>query len=120
MNKTEAQALAKDLEEAVSAVLKKHGLDSKKKGGLTYTPDGSISYSVKASTKEATGHNVSLALQLHGISEEQANKVFETQGKKFRVVDYNSRSYKMPWVCEELSSGKQYKFSMEAINLLLA
>jgi hypothetical protein len=33
VNKTEAQALAKDLEEAVSVVLKKHGLDSKKKRG---------------------------------------------------------------------------------------
>lgn len=120
MNKTEAQALAKDLEEAVSAVLKKHGLDSKKKGGLTYTPEGSISYSVKASTKEATGHNVGLALRLNGLSEEQANKVFETQGKKFRLVDYNSRSYKMPWVCEEVSTGKQYKFSMDTISRLLA
>ncbi len=120
MNKTEAQALAKDLEEAVGAVLKKHGIDSKKKSGFTYTPDGSISYSVKASTVEATGHNVGLALRLNGVSEEQANKVFETQGKKFRLVDYNSRSYKMPWVCEEVSSGKQFKFSTDAIKLLLA
>ena len=77
------------------------------------------------------GHTVTLRFKLDvpAIAEKVANKdgelvganfgvgyVFEVNGDEFKVTDFKLRRRKYPVSAENMSNGKNYKFTVEAIN----
>jgi hypothetical protein len=114
MNRAQAKALSEELNASVQAIIKKHGLDPAKTS-LRFTPEGDITFTMRATTELSRINTVSLYAPRHGFTEAQLSKTFTVCGKTLRVSGYNPRAHKMPWICQG-SDGKSYKLSTAQLS----
>lgn len=45
------------------------------------------------------------------------NKQTQIQGKLMKLVEYNSKARKMPWVVEDINTGSQYKLTQQQVEM---
>ena len=89
-----------DINEALSIIAKKKGLDS--------ISIGSMSFSDNKFTTRITGISSKEDLKRQGLP---IGKKFTNLGKEYTIVDVKQRSPKYPIIAEDIS-GKKYKFPM--------
>lgn len=110
MNKAQAAALNKDIEDALTAIFAKHGLE-KGKQNLSYSSLGEVSVTIRAASSQAKAHNVGLFAAALNIKPEDVSREFTYAGKRLVLRDFNNRAKVLPWVAEEPSTGKRYKMT---------
>jgi hypothetical protein len=115
MDKTQAAALHNDLLAAISTVLAKHGMD-KSKSAIKYTADGEVTFTLNAATPTAKENNLERWAEYMGIPAAKITSKFSVGDKMLKLVDFNHRAPKMPWVAEDILTGKRYKLSKEAVK----
>ena len=115
MDKTQAAALHNDLLAAISTVLAKHGLD-KNKSTINFTADGDITFTLKAATPTARENNLERWADYMGIPKASIRSKVWVKDKLLKLVDFNNRAPKMPWVAEDITTGKRYKLSTDTVK----
>jgi hypothetical protein len=115
MDKAQAAALHNDLLAAISTVLAKHGLD-KSKSAIKYTADGEVTFTLNAATPTAKENNLERWAEYMGIPAAKISAKFSVGDKMLKLVDFNHRAPKMPWVAEDILTGKRYKLSKETVK----
>jgi hypothetical protein len=130
VTREQAKEITAEIHQAVSAVLKKHGLDiesSKSMFGDWYE------FKVRAcQVKKVNGVNVEsiiakqwiLEAWYYGFSEEQAQKLLGTpfigkkvNGQEIVLAGYNARKQKMPFI-GQTADGKQYELPADVAKSL--
>ena len=115
MDKAQAAALHSDLLAAISTVLHKHGMD-KNKSAIKYTADGEVTFTLNAATPTAKENNLERWAEYMGIPKASIGSKVWVNDKLLKLVDFNSRAPKMPWIAEDIASGKRYKLSTDAVK----
>ena len=114
MNKAQARALQADLAVAINKVLEAHGLE-KQKQNMSFTESGEVNVTIKAATAEAKQSKVAIYAELLKLDTKKINSEFTFAGKTLKLVDYNSRARKMPWIAQD-TEGKRYKLSDDQVR----
>lgn len=120
------KALAKDIhaeiDEAVAAVARKHGLSAKKHGGR-YT---SSSWSARIELVELTepgaetpeAQDYLKKAELYGLKADWLGKSFiGSKGRSFRIVGLKPKASKYPVLGEDQSTGRRFKFGADYVRL---
>lgn len=119
MDRNKANDVITEVEAAVDGVLKRHGLILRARG--KYTSEG---ITVTLELKEtAGGGGASLALiracAMYGFDH---TKTFESNGRTHRLIDYNDRATKTPFITEAHVTGypasekKRYRWSADMLR----
>ena len=115
MDKAQAASLNEELALAIAAVLEKHGLD-KTKQDLRWTSEGAITWKIEASSGEAKRESLAMYASFVSIDPNEIDRIFSLAGRQLRLVRYNTRARVMPWVAEDLATGKRYKLTDEQVQ----
>lgn len=115
MDKAQAAALHNDLLAAISTVLAKHGMD-KQKSNIKYTTDGEVTFTLEAATPTAKENNLERWAEYMGIPTSAVRTKVWSNDKLLKLVDFNRRAPKMPWIAEDVATGKRYKLSTDAVK----
>lgn len=112
MNNEKARALHQEIEDALKAIGKKHGLQIWT-GSLRYDGTGFRMSMDGKTVDEAAGGITVIAVQkalLRGLDPNLAN------AKGWKLVDYNPRAHRTPWIIQA-PNNKRYRIDdMTAIN----
>lgn len=57
---------------------------------------------------------------VHGLSPDDLGREFDHNGRRFKVVGLNPKAKRYPVNCEQVGTGKAYKFSATTVRHLLA
>lgn len=115
MDSSQAAALYSDLLAAISTVLHKHGLD-KQKSAIKYSAEGKVTFTLEAATPVARENSLVRWAEYHGIKVTAISAKFTVGDRMLKLVDFNHRAPKMPWIAEDISTGKRYKLSNETVK----
>jgi hypothetical protein len=115
MDKTQAAALHSDLLAAISTVLAKHGMD-KQKSAIKYTADGEVTFTLNAATPTAKENNLERWAEYMGIPKASIRSKVWVNEKLLKLVDFNNRAPKNPWIAEDVTSGKRYKLTTDMVK----
>lgn len=116
MDKTQANKLSRDLNKAVNALLKEHGINAKTY--LRWCEDGEIRFTAEGKTKSFATKNVIHFAKCYGFTYTEG-QLFRTNGKMMELVDFNRRAQKYPWIAFCPTDGKKYRLSTETVERAL-
>lgn len=109
IDKTLAQALGKEVEEALNAVAERHGLQVQVRGG---TYDSTLfKPKVEFTTLDAAEREFARYASLFGLKPDDFNAEFTSQGRLFKVSGVAPRSTKRPILAIEVTTGRTFKFT---------
>src|SRR5210317_201051 len=119
------KSIRADVEEALAAVAKKHGVTITTGRG-TYTAEwatmkleiAAIDSDGTVQTKEAVDF-VAYAFR-YGLSPDDLGKEFSYGGETFEIIGLKTRATKMPILGQSRENGKIYKFPANAVKACLA
>ena len=116
MNKTQAKKLSTDLNKAVNALLKEHGI--KAKTNLRWSEGGEIRFTAEGKAEGTAVKEVVHYAKCYGFTYAEG-QVFRVDGKMMELVDFNRRAQKYPWVAFCHTDGKKYKLPTDAVTKAL-
>lgn len=117
MDKAQAKKLSTDLNKAVNALLKEHGITAKT--NLRWSEDGEIRFTAEGKAEKAAASQVVHFAKCYGFTYTEG-QIFRTNGKMMELVDFNRRAQKYPWIAFCPTDGKKYKLSTEMVERALA
>ena len=113
IGRAECRFLSEELLTAIQQTVNKHGLtasyDTGRYGGHTATL--SFKLDVPALSEKVAGEDAKLLGANFSVG-----YVFKSNGDEFKVTDFKLRRPKYPVSAQNMSNGKNYKFTVEAIN----
>lgn len=125
MKRDQVEMLMNDLNEALEVIGKKYGCQLKT-NGCTFS-DIALNIKVKGSVLETSsgksGKQVDYERNClyYGMPKDGFGKEFVfTDGKTYKVVELSPRNTKFNVICQEVKSGKLYKFTSSQVVLALA
>ena len=114
------EAMAKEMVEALQAIAKKHGVNIKKGRGSYTATNWTCKFEVSVvngSGEVMTKERIELEKFGAGVGLKDAyGKVFELQGKRFKVIGLSLNKPKYPVIGEEVGTGKRYKFTIDSVT----
>jgi len=103
------------MNEALKAIAEKHGLDIKV-GNMTYTADD-INVKVTLRLDDAESPLVKAYNTYKDLENlPPINTIISVNGKKIKVVGYNTRARKYPIVIKDVKNHQEYKISAEQLR----
>ena len=113
IGRAECRFLSEELLTAIQRTVNKHGLtasyDTGRYGGHTATL--SFKLDVPALSEKVASEDAKLLGANFSVG-----YVFKSNGDEFKVTDFKLRRRKYPVSAQNMSNGKNYKFTVEAIN----
>lgn len=109
IDRQQAKRISADLEAALRPVASKYGLELEVRGG---TYDGT-SYRPKIAfkTSDADASEFAMYADVYGLEASDFGATFPSQGRTFKITGVAPRSPKRPILCEELATGRTFKFT---------
>ncbi len=114
IDRTTAKLLGAEIQEALEAVAAKHGLIVSVRGGKY--DDTMYAPKVEFKTANADEEDFNRYANWYGL-EGQFGETFTQNGRSFKITGIAPRSPKRPIICDELDSGKRFKFAAEAVAI---
>lgn len=112
MNRTQAAVVHKEINEALAAIAARHKMVIHGKtmrfddNGFSLRLEGkSVVSSSDTETVEAITAVARRMCDMAGLDPNAPN------GRGWKIVDYNGRATRMPWIVKEASTGKRYKIT---------
>lgn len=116
----------RDLRDQLQAILTANGIEGFRMavGNGTYT-DSSVTFKVEiaelsdngeAMTKEAVEFQRMARLGLVKVPADKLFQTFTSVGRKFRLMGYNRRAKKFPFLAENVTTGAMHKFPAKTIE----
>lgn len=120
MNKKLAQEINIQINGAISKVLTENSLTMLKSNGRFGEDTLKLTMEFKEMQKgekplEALKRDFDRIAILYGLQKEHYGKIFMFNGTKFCVVGISPKSRKYPIRCEQLKTGKVFKFTAESV-----
>ena len=117
MDKAQAKKLSADLNKAVNELLKEHGITAKT--NLRWSEDGEIRFTAEGKAETAAVSQVLEWTKNFGLAYKEG-QTFRSGRRVFKLVDFNHRAPKYPWIALCPADGKKYKLSTEMVERALA
>jgi len=123
-NRQNLKAFAADIDKAIKPIAKKYGV-AFKAGSGRFSPDQFTKklefYISNGSNENAEDikYKANLAYsELYGINlnESDYNKIFTSNGEKFRFVGINTRGRRFPLIAQNVRTGNYHKFTGYAVG----
>jgi len=113
IGRAECRILQEELEVAIQRTVNKYGLTASYANGRYggHTATLSFKLDVTAKAEKAANRDAEFLGAEFGIGH-----VFESNRDEFKVTGFNIRRPKYPVSADRVSSGKSYKFTVEAVN----
>jgi hypothetical protein len=122
-NKTNLQAIRRDIDNALADVETKHGI-TLRLGNMSYSE---LSFTAKIegecigeSGETKAEKDFKLGAHLVGLKPEDFGKTFESNGEKFTITGLNLRASRFPIMGKCQRTGKNYKFPEKSVAAKLA
>lgn len=121
INKQTCSFLRDELDKELKALGDKYGLQMKT-GKATYCTTG-ITFSLDvavvdnngiALTQEVRDYNANCVF--YGFKKEHLNQVFESQGKKMKLIGMKVKNHKYPFIVEDVYSKNKYKMTPDQVK----
>src|SRR5262249_43946333 len=111
MDKQAARLLSEATREALEHVAERFGVTVRVGGGTFDPVSGSFKPKVEYTDPAGPEREFRANAFLFGLSPDDYGAEFTSQRKRFRVVGLNLRARTMPILCEEIATGRTFKFS---------
>jgi hypothetical protein len=108
-NRAESQTVIDEINAAFKLIADRHGIDLRL-GRMTMS-GSELTGSIKAKVLEITGDGTACTLGAKRLAEARGLRADNPNLKNYAIVDYNSRAHRMPWIVQELHTGKRYKIT---------
>lgn len=118
VNRQTAKAIGAEVKEALEQVAAKHGMVLEYKG-VTYDPTGMIRPRVELKTASADKSEFSMWATSYGLEPKDFGAEFSSNGRLFRISGISPRSPKRPILCEEVATGRTFKFTPAGVTRAL-
>jgi hypothetical protein len=113
IGRAECKFLSRELEAVIQQTVNKYGLTASyatgRYGGHTATFSFKLDVPERAE-KAANNHALALGAKF------EVGYTFTQNGERFKVTGFNTRRRKYPVSAEDVRNGKEYKFTVAAIN----
>lgn len=126
MDRNKAETVIKEIEAAIQGVMTRHGLTSRGGRGKCDSNGLTVSFELKEAVTSGSGSTsvqqtkaLLDACASYGIS---PNVLFESSGRTHKLVDYNPRAWKTPFITESWITGypnserKGYRWSEDQLR----
>jgi len=122
MNKEKAKEIRSILEKELPAILEKHGLEVKLGGSqyddmynfVKYPKFTIIPIGQRSMIEQDLDYHLSLT---NGTDRElDRNKVYNLNGSNYQLFGYKYSSPKFPYICINVDTNEQYKFTRKAVQ----
>lgn len=110
--------IRKIVNETLADVLAEHGL--KLELGNARYDDSKIKFGFEIMLAGADPKREAFEMycEMHGLTPEDFGKVFEANGRRFKLSGYSPRSSKYPFLATALDDGREYKFTESIVRRL--
>lgn len=118
MDKKTADAFLEELRKVTNDLASKYNVQAKVRGSYGAN-DARFSVTINDLVVSESGSVVTArAIQWGVICQKDITTPFTYQGEKFKVVDYNSKARRFPWLCEG-ETGRRIRFTDDTIPSLI-
>lgn len=118
VNRQTAKAIGAEIKSALQEVAGRHGMTVEYKG-VTFDPTGMIRPRVELRTASADESEFSLYATRYGLEPKDYGAEFTSSGRLFRISGVSPRSPKRPILCEEVATGRTFKFTPAGVTRAL-
>jgi hypothetical protein len=109
-----AQTLGREIEEALREIAERHSLTVELRGGTydasTFRPR------VEFKTSTADQDEFTRYANHYDLDPGDFGREFVSQGRTFRISGIAPRSPKRPILCDEVATGRMFKFTVDAVK----
>ena len=115
-----ANDISAELLVAARAIAKKHGLEVRVKGG-SYNPSEfrpRFEFYVAEVSEDGSVQSAAMLRMAAAIGVDPSRN-FHLGGHVLRLVDYNNRARKTPWIAEAVGTGKRYRLQASQFQHLI-
>jgi hypothetical protein len=120
MDAKAAKLLSKATSDALQAVAEQFGVTVQVGGGSFDPTAGTFKPKVIFAESGGAQREWARWAELFGLLVEDFGAEFTAQGRRFRITGVNTRAKRMPINCEEISTGRTFKFEAESVKRALA
>jgi hypothetical protein len=118
IDRSKAKQIGREVEQALQEVAERHGLTVDYRGG-TYDPN---TYKPRITLKSANADESEFKMYAsrYGLERSDFGREFVSKGRLFRITGVSPRSPKRPILCEEVDTGRRFKFTAAGVKAGLA
>jgi hypothetical protein len=118
INRQSAIAIGKEIKSALQEVAERNGMTVDWRG-VTYNVQGTVKPRVELKTDTADRSEFATYATDYGLAPGDFGAEFKSNGRLFRISGVSPRSPKRPILCEEVGTGRTFKFTPAGVTRAL-